>query len=554
MRLLRPAFLLLPLLLFPGTAIAATAPGGPGQKTVWAEADKDGFGTSTTTQSKVWPTLDDGILTEVYYPNLGTPSVRDLQFIVSDGKTFSDRERENTRHRTVLTDPRSLTYRQVNRTARYRITKTYVTDPARNALVIDVRFRSLTGKKLALYALYDPALSNNGDDDTGTTAGKTLLAHDASAAGAMLAAPAFRRTSNGYLGSSDGWQDLRSDHRMNWHYRSAPGGNVVQTGQTRLDGVKRRHMTLVLGFGGGTSTARSIAQATLRRGFARTASAYAKGWHGYLADKPRPASASALHTDYNVSLMTLAASEDKTYRGAYVASPSMPWVWGDPTKIEHPSGAYHLVWSRDLYQIATALLAAGDRGGADRALTYLFGRQQQADGCFPQNSTIDGKPHWMNLQLDEAAFPIVLAWQLGRTDAGTYSHVKRAAGCILANGPRTAQERWENQGGWSPATIAAEVAALVTGADIARANKDPRTAKAWEAKADEWQSKVDAWTYTTSGPYGAGYYLRLTKDANPNAGTTYSIAGDSGPSAIDQREVVDPSYLELVRLGVKRAD
>jgi glucoamylase len=229
-------------------------------------------------------------------------------------------------------------------------------------------------------------------------------------------------------------------------------------------------------------------------------------------------------------------------------------VWADPTKIENPSGAYHLVWSRDLYEIATALLAAGDRAGADRSLTYLLDRQQQADGCFPQNSTIDGKPHWTNLQLDEAAFPIVLAWQLGRTDSGTYSHVKRAAGCILANGPQTQQERWENQGGWSPATIASEIAALVTGADIARANKDPRTAKAWDAKADEWQSKVDAWTYTTTGPYGAGYYLRLTKDANPNAGTTYSIAGDSGPSAIDQRKVVDPSYLELVRLGIKRAD
>src|SRR3954447_26143649 len=296
MRLIRPALLLLPLLLFPGSALAATAPGAPGQKTVWAEADKDGFGTATTTRSKVWHTLDDGVLTEVYYPNLGTPSVRDLQLIVSDGRTFSHRERGNTRHRTVLTDPRSLTYRQVNRTARYRITKTYVTDPARNALVIDVRFRSLTGKKLALYALYDPALSNNGDDDRGSTRGKTLLAHDGSSASAMLAAPAFRRTSNGYLGTSDGWQDLRSDHRMNWHYRSARKGNVVQTGQTRLDGVKRRHMTLVLGFRRGVSAARSTARAALDRGFASASRAYATGWHRYLAGKPRPASARALRT------------------------------------------------------------------------------------------------------------------------------------------------------------------------------------------------------------------------------------------------------------------
>src|SRR3954469_4422489 len=149
MRLLRPAFLLLPLLLFPGTAVAATAPGGPGQKTVWAEADKDGFGTSTTTQSKVWPTLDDGILTEVYYPNLGTPSVRDLQFIVSDGKTYSERERENATHRLDLTVPLSLSYRQVNSTSHGRITKTYATDPARNALLVDVKFESLNHKRLA---------------------------------------------------------------------------------------------------------------------------------------------------------------------------------------------------------------------------------------------------------------------------------------------------------------------------------------------------------------------------------------------------------------------
>jgi glucoamylase len=553
MRLLRLVLLL--LLLTPGTALAATAPGAPGEKTVWAEADKDGYGTSTTTQSKVWHTLDDGALTEVYYPDLGTPSVRDLQFVVSDGATYSQRERDDATHHIELTDPRSLSYRQVNATSRWRITKTYTTDPARNALLIDVNFESLTSKKLDLYALFDPALANGGDDDSGSTSGDALVTQDGNAGSALVASPGFARTSNGYLGTSDGWQDLRSDHRMDWTYTAAPNGNVVQTGKTALDGVNTRHMTLVIGLGANGTEALSTARVALAGGFAAAAAGYAGGWHAYLSSlKPRPASASGLATDYDVSVMTLAASEDKTYRGGYIASPSMPWVWADPTKIENPSGAYHLVWSRDLYQIATALLAAGDRAGADRSLTYLFDRQQQADGCFPQNSTIDGKPHWTNLQLDEAAFPIVLAWQLGRTDSGTYSHVKRAAGCILANGPQTQQERWENQGGWSPATIASEIAALVTGADIARANKDPRTAKAWEAKADEWQSKVDAWTYTTTGPYGAGYYLRLTKDANPNAGTTYSIAGDSGPSAIDQRKVVDPSYLELVRLGVKRAD
>ena len=117
--------------------------------------------------------------------------------------------------------------------------------------------------------------------------------------------------------------------------------------------------------------------------------------------------------------MTLAAHEDKTYGGAYVASPSMPWVWGQG--LSNPSDVYHKVWSRDLYQVATALLAAGDRAGANRSVDYLFTRQQKkTDGCFPQNSNLDGSEKWTNLQLDEVAFPIVLAWQLGRRDTDTY--------------------------------------------------------------------------------------------------------------------------------------
>src|SRR5918999_71412 len=263
--------------------------------------------------------------------------------------------------------------------------------------------------------------------------------------------------------------------------------------------------------------------------------------------------------------MTLAAHEDKTYPGAYIASPSMPWVWGTVSQLtgdildskgpNDTSGAYHLVWSRDLYHIATALLAAGDRAGADRALTYLFNEQQKQDGSFPQNSHVDGTQRWENVQLDEVAFPIVLAWQLGRNDGDTYfNHVKKAADYIVANGPDTPQERWENQGGWSPATIAAEIAGLVCAADIAKTNGDQASAKRYLSTADNWQQNVEERTVTTNGPLADHpYYLRITKDGNPNAPTTYSI-GDSGPNGIDQRRVVDTSYLELVRLGVKPAN
>jgi glucoamylase len=545
------------LSMLSGTAWAAgTAPGGPGDNAIWTPANKTGFGTSTTSTSKVWHTLQDGKLTEVYYPDLGTPSVRDLQFVVSDGKTFAERESDATTQHTELADARSLTYRQVNtaKSGAYRITKTYVTDPARNALLIDVNFESLKGKALDLYALYDPSLANNGMDDSGTSSGTDLLASDGTVASALTASPAFTKVSNGYLGTSDGWQDLHSDYRMDWTYDSAPNGNVVQIGKAAVTGVKgSTHMTLALGFGGSSSEALSAAKASLGSGFGNVSTAYENGWHAYLGSlKPRPSSASSYPVDYDVSVMTLAAHEDKTYRGGFIASPTMPWVWG--TGLENPSGAYHLVWSRDLYQIATALLAAGDRAGADRALTYLFDRQQKADGSFPQNSTVDGTPHWTNTQLDEVAFPIVLAWQLQRTDATSWSHVKRAADYIVANGPFTPQERWENQSGYSPATIAAEIAGLVCAAQIARANGENATANAYLHTADDWQKNVESWTVTTNGPYSPKpYYLRLTKDGNPDAGTTYSI-GDGGPSAADQRSIVDTSFLELVRLGVKSPD
>jgi glucoamylase len=540
------------------SAATGTAPGAPGAAAHWTPADKDGFGTATAVQSKVWHTLSNGELTEVYYPDLGTPSVRDLQFVVSDGKTFAERETDATTHATQLADPKSLAYRQVNtaNSGAYRITKTYTEDPARNTLLVDVKFESLTRKELSLYVLYDPSLSNDGSDDSGTTSGASLLASDSKAASALVGSPDFKQTSNGYLGTSDGWTDLRTDFEMDWHYSSAPNGNVVQTARAPLNGLAgKQRMTLALGFGSSTADAAAAASASLAAGFDAVSSAYEDGWHGYLGGlSPEPASAAPYGPTYDVSVMTLAAHEDKTYRGGYIASPTMPWAWG--TGLENPSGAYHLVWARDLYEIATALLAAGDRAGAERALTYLFETQQKADGSFPQNSTVDGTPHWGNLQLDEVADPIVLAWQLGRTDAATYTdHVKKAADFIVnfPNAPFTPQERWENQSGYSPATIAAEIAGLICAADIARKNGDTESATTYEQTADDWQQRVEGWTATQNGPYSLRpYYLRLTKDGDPNAGTTYDI-GDSGPTGVDQRKVVDPSFLELVRLGVKPA-
>jgi glucoamylase len=531
---------------------AATAPGAPGATALWTPGDKDGFGTATTHASTVWDTLNAGELTEVYYPNLGTPAVRDLQFVITDGKSWADREREDTRHALSLVDPRSLSYRQVNTDpdGRYRITKTYTTDPSRSTLLINVHLESLKGAPLQLYALYDPSLSGNGDDDSGSTSGSALVAQDAKAASALLSSPAFTQTSSGYLGASDGWSDLRSDDTMDWSYDSAPNGNVVQTGRLPLTGkAGSQDATLALGFGTDAASALATANASLGRGFDSADSAYRSGWHDYLSRFTRPKSVAGHAELYDVSLMVLAASEDKTYSGAEIASPTMAWVWG---LIPGYNGPYHLVWSRDLYEMATAQIAAGDRAAAGRALDYLWTRQQQPDGCLPQNSNLDGSPHWGGRQLDEVADPILLASQLGRSDATTWSHVHAAAECILANGPVT-QERWENATGYSPASIGAQIAGLVCAAQIAKANGADSDAAHYRNVADDWRRNLRRWTVTTNGPLSSRpYFLRITMDGDANAGTTYTLA-DGGPT-VDQRTIVDTSFLELVRLGVLRAD
>jgi glucoamylase len=562
---------------------------GKGGKADWLPANKTGFGTSYTTASNVWFTLQGGRLSEVYYPRLDIPSVRNLDFVVTDGQSFAVRAQDASTSVTRLVNPgyerreelhalpkdkekaNSLTYQIVNTEAakRWRLTTTFVTDPSRPTLLIDVEFVSLDGQAYQLYAIYQPQLNNPQIEaplnESGLTKGSTLLASDArmQVASALVASPAFTETANGYLGTNDGWADLSQHYQLTAHNSSAPNGTVVQTGRLPLTGLRgSQRLTLALGFGLTESAAILTANVSLGAGFDRISKQYVKGWDGYLNSllEPPPSLFTREQRQlYAVSAMVLAASEDKTYRGAFIASPTMPWAFG--TGLLNPSGVYHAVWSRDLYEVATALIVDGDLGGAGRALDYLFNVQQKPDGSFPQNSRVDGTPVFPNLQLDEVADPIILAYQLSRKDAITWSqHIKPAANFLVNfvspdqhHAPYTPQERWEEQNGYSPSSIASEIAGLVCAANIAQANGDSASAQLYLTTADSWQSQLEKWTVTQNGPYRPlPYYLRLTKDGNPDAGTAYNL-GNGGPRSIDQRAVADAGFLELVRLGIRPA-
>ncbi|MFG2059452.1 glucan 1,4-alpha-glucosidase [Micromonospora sp. NPDC048930] len=539
-------------------------PGAPGASATWTTGDKDGIGTALSRDSKLWYTLAGGTLSEVYYPAADTPNVRELQFAVTDGATFSQRETDGTRRVVELADRTSLTYRQItsDEAGRWRLTKTYVTDPVRSALLIDVAFETLSGGPYQLHVLYDPALAGNARDDSGESAdsayGRALVASDSHdpkrpTASALLASTGFTAVSTGYAGTSDGWQDLSGDHRMDWTYAAAGPGNVVQTGQLATRG-SRTNLTLALGFGTTTAEAMDTASASLDRPFTEVSGDYQAGWRNWLGGlKPAPRQLTeALRTQYNVALMAVKAHEDKTHPGAFIASLTLPW--GQAVNADNGGGGYHFVWARDLYHQVTALLAAGDTASANAAVTWLFTRQQEADGHFPQTSHVDGTPDQRGIQLDETAFPLVLAWQVGRTDRAFYrDHIRPAADYLVAHGPVSPQERWEETGGYSPSTIAAEIAGLTAAAAIARDNDDLAAAAVYQGTADSWQRRTEEWMYTTTGPVGDGrYYVRINANGRPDDGAERDYANGAGTHR--ENSVLDAGFLELVRLGVKAPD
>ena len=540
-----------------GAAVATpvTAEAGPrapdggdrGPKSTWTEADKSGFGTSRSRGSNVWFTLQGGRTSEVFYPDLSTPSVRSLELSVTDrAGSFVDRASRDMTTTVSRPDERSLRFTSVHEdgSGRYRLVEEHVTDPRRDAYVVRVRLVSLDGAAYRVRVHYDPALDNSGMDDRGSRAGRALVATDGRVSTALVARPSLR--------------DLRPG-------RARPG-NLRQAATIRgLDGrAGRRSATLSLGFGRQPARALRVADRARTTSWSRSAAAYDRGWHRYLRSlREVPASAVDVRAEYLSSALVLAAAEDKQNPGAFVASPSAPWVWGNEVEdLSSPSGAYHLVWSRDAYEFGTALWAAGDERAARRIVDWLFEVQQKPDGSFPQNSDVAGTPVWSELQLDEVALPIVLARLVGRTGPRTYRGVRRAADFVAGfvdeetgrRAPFSPQERWENQSGYSPNSIAGQVAGLVSAADIARRHGDRRSARRWLRLADRWERRLQDRTVTTNGPLSpTPYYLRLSKDGDPDAGTTYAI-GDGGPSEVDQRLVVDPSFLTLVRWGIEEPE
>jgi glucoamylase len=575
--------------LVPAAAGAAptAAPDGPGALAHFDRARKDCLGTARNRTSKVWFTVANGVLSDVYYPTVDNTNVETLQYLVTDGATFTDLQTRDTTYTAEPLDASGMSCRVTTtaKSGKYRIVTDYVTDPGRNALLLRTSFDPLGHNGLKVYLRFDPTVNGNGGGgdgnggpDSGTvdtsTGHPVLVASDPVTAtnaanrdyaqpvfAALDASSPFTQVTSGFAGrDSDGLTQLDNHHALTTTYSDAVTGNLVQTAQV---GSTQHDLTLALGFGASQDEAVRTAGAALRTGFDSALGRYAAGWADYddgLIDPPNNlpglggAATRELRRVYQLSANVLKASEDKTFPGAIVASLASPWGQavsaGDPNNTYF--GSYREVFSRDLYETFTGLLLAGDRATARDTVRFLFERQQLPDGSMPRNSLVNGKPapDTFGIQLDEVTYPILMALQAGITDRAFYTaHIKPAANFAISHGPSFGSERWEEQGGFSPSTIAAEIAGLIAAADIAARNGDPAAARVWRGVADDFQRSVKGWTVTTNGPKSPDpYFIRLSKTGDPNAAITYNV-GNGGPT-LDQREVIDAGFLELPRLGM----
>ena len=538
------------------------------------------MGTAAGTGSKVWYTVAGGVLSDVYEPTIDNTNVSTLQYVVTDGSTFSDLQTRDMTY-TVTADPTGMACTVTSTDAKhgFRLVTTYVTDPASDTVLMHTTLQDTPGSStnlagLHLYARLDAHVNGNGGGgsqnagansgvvDTSAGSPVAVISSTNTVTNAVnrdyavptymaLAGTSDASASVGYEGTaSDGLTQLDSAHTLT-PYTSALDGHIVATED--VTPAHGNQVTFALGFGRNQAQSVSVAKTSLSHSFVLTAARYLLGWVGYDAGLRRPAT-QAVH--YYLSANVLKASEDKTYPGAIVASLASPWGQSVPAGVTangEPSyfGSYREVFARDLYEIFTGLMADGDVATARAATLFLFDRQQLPSGAMPRNSLLNGKaaPDTGGTQLDEAAYPILMAQESGLGgDATLYQdHIRPAADFLVANGPSDGVERWEEQTGYSPSTIAAEIAGLTAASAIAASHGDTARANLYQATADDFQRNIKSWTVTTTGPDGPRYFIRLSKTGDPNAAISYGL-GNGGPT-LDQRSVLDGGFQELVRLG-----
>jgi glucoamylase len=496
---------------------------------MWGPGRKMAFGAAPGPRSKLWYTLAEGNLSEVFFPLLDRVALHELRFFVSAGGAPPVDDSADGEHSVSWLSPGVPAFRVDTTHHEYRLTKEFVSDPEENAMLIAVTFTpELPDLRLYMQASahWQPGTDGNFASVIDTHPPALLMQQQD--VWICIVGP-FNRATVGYFRSSDVHIDLSDgDGYLTYTYDTAGPGNVSVGAEV---GVRAGSFQIAIGFAHARADAEEVARAALQKGAGTIRQGFERAW---LAQPDIPRALAQVSGDEGMlaraSLTLLHCLEDKSHAGAFVAAPAAPW--GEQNHDGHH--VYHLVWPRDLCRIATALLDAGDTEAALRAFRHLQ-KHQRSDGGWYQNWFIDGTPHWQSTELDQVALPILLAWRLGV--AGCLDHdpfptmVRPAAQFLIREGPLTQLDRWEDSGGLSPSTLAASIAALIVAAEFAHDAGEHVAAAHLRVVADYWNDRIESWCSTSSGQY-----VRLASDPDrrPTGGA------------------VAPEFLELVRYGLRR--
>ncbi len=530
------------------------APGATSYSPTWASARKDMVGTSLGA-SRLWFTMAEGIVTEVYYYRIDIPQIRDLGFIIADNNGFWAELRRLGNYTIELADEYTpavtVNHRHERFTFRLRVC------PHQDRDVLMVQYALSGSESLRPYVLISPRLGsdavNNLGEATKYNTRRVLWAEQGPFGLAMMASDpqsqeGFKRLSVGCAGVSDGWQDFYRNHRMTWEYDNAGPAEIALMGELPTEG------TLALGFASSKESAATLAAAALAEDFEHVWRDQIGAWQRWSSTIKEPRMPARLKPAFARSAMVLKTHGDRTFRGAMVASLAVPWGESSGSR-----GGYHLVWARDLVESAGALIALEAWHEARDILRYLLATQQE-DGHWLQNQWLGGKPFWQGVQLDETAFPVVLAGALAAKDqlAGipVAGMVRRALSFLAAHGPVTSQDRWEEDAGINTFTLAVMIAALVEGAQFL---EDPDRSFALML-ADTWNARIEDWTWIQGTGLAEklgveGYYFR----AAPSDVLVYEgaksqellIKNRTYENHLPADEQISTDFLQLVRFGLR---
>jgi glucoamylase len=513
--------------------------GAPGAAPTWSSSDKD-LVTTALGRARLWATIGHGVINEVFWPNTGQPQIRDLTFYLVGKGGFIDLKRAHSYElRTPEPHVPLLTIEHSGED--YKLELELVPDPMRDVLL--TRYRVDGPYEVAF--LLAPHLGGTGLDNTAWIEPGVLMAQHGGCALALVSDPPLVRVSAGFVGASDGWQDLVQHHELTWSFGRAEHGTVALTGQS-----EHRSGVVALAFARTPEGAQTLARASLAEGISAARELFTRGWKKWAKTLRLPDAKDEASREAVLSAAVLKVHEDHEFPGALVASLSTPW--GNSTD---SLGGYHLVWPRDTTLAAFALVAANQLEDALRVMAQLIATQK-SDGHWCQNYYPDGTAFWTGIQLDEAAFPVLLAAKLRERGCseldGTRDMIRRALRFVASTGPTSPQDRWEESPGTNPFTLAVAIAALVAGAPWL----DPGERDYALELADDWNERLESLCFVSGTPLSKqlgvdGYYVRLAPPHKAGGITGKVTLGNRNGETITASALVSMDFSYLARLGLR---